>query len=805
MKNFSRNILFVIAVLLFGLTSPNLFSQQLTSSQKAQAQNQLQSMSPDEIDQKIKQLGLTREEAEKKAKENGIDLQTYLRGSKGANSSSTGNNANMLLQSGPLAGSMIDSASSQTVSPKRELPTSKGLSYFGYDVFLYTPSSFEPSAVGPIDPEYIIGPEDVLRVSIWGQVEQQSELTVDKEGRILIPTAGPVVVSGLTIDEVNKTLTKQLSRSIQGLSASPKTVWLDVTLAKIRPKRVYIMGEVNNPGGYTVSSYANIFNSLFAVGGPTVNGSLREVRLIRGNKLIAKIDLYLYLIGAEKNNDVRIQNNDIIYVPVRKNSIYLKGEIRKPGIYELLPGENLKKLIEYAGGTLPTTYLERIQIERIVPLKDRTKNEFERQFKDIDFRDMQSKNADAVIVDGDMITAFPILNDVKNYVTISGAVYKPGTYQLNSKMRIRDLILMADSLKPETYSLRGELTRFERDNRRKISIPFDLRSVMENNPSQNIELQSKDEIVIHDIGISSDVEEFVDISGSVKKPGRYTLTRNMTLTDILMLAEGFSEDAWTLQAEIARIDKKKDEDTLSYIYLRDLPNLRDTVEVNNFNYFVKRREKGFQLKHRDKIFIRPNPNFRIQQLVSISGEVNFTGSYALITHNEYLTDLIQRAGGITNAAYLRGGELFRLGVRVNVDFQEAINSPKSSEDIILHEFDSIYIPKKPNSIRMLGEINNPSFIAYNQNKDLWDYIKYSGGLKDSADYIVLYHPNGTAERFNTGWFGGNSNVYDGSTILVTKVPAPPENTKDLDIGNLIRDIFAITASVLTILVLSKQL
>lgn len=798
-----RAINIFLICIVFASFLPAQVKQQLVQ----QATTQLNTMTPEQIDAKIKEYGMTRTEAEAKAKEYGIDLQTFLRGKAGSTSSSTGipSSSNQLLQSGPMAGPTVETAKSQNDGKKKELLTSKGLSYFGYDIFSSTPSAFEPSAAGPIDPEYIIGPEDVLRVSIWGQVEQQNELTVDKEGRILIPTTGPIVVSGLTIDEINKTLTKQLSRSIQGLTATPKTVWLDVSLSKIRPKRVFIMGEVNNPGGYTVSSYANIFNSLFAVGGPTVNGSLREVRLIRGNKIVAKVDLYLYLIGAEKNNDIRVQNNDIIYVPVRKNSIYIKGEMRRPGIYELLHGENLKKLIEYAGGNLPTTYLERLQIERIVPLKDRTKNEFERQFKDIDFRELTSKNSDAVLVDGDVITVFPILDEVKNFVTISGAVYKPGTYQLTPKMKIRDIILLADSLKPETYFVRGELTRFENDGRRKISIPFDLRSIIENGSQDNIELQPKDEIVIHDIGITREVEEFVDILGSVRKPGRYTLTRNMTLTDVLMLAEGYTEDAWTLQAEIARLDKKKEADTLSYIYLADLPDLRDTLAVNNFNYFVKRREKGFKIHHRDKIFIRPNPNFRVQELVTIAGEVNYTGTYALITRNEYLTDIINRAGGKTSAAYLRGGTLFRMGERVNVDFQEAVDSPKSGDDIILHQGDSLYIPKKPNSIKMLGEVNNPSLIAFNEGKDMLDYIKFSGGLTDSADYIILYHPNGTAERFKTGWFGGNSKVYDGSSIYVAKIPAPPIDRKDLDIGNLIRDIFAITASALTVLVLAKSL
>jgi polysaccharide export outer membrane protein len=249
--------------------------QQLSSGQVQEAKSRLGTMSPEEIDQKIKSLGMTREEAEKRAAENGIDLQSYLQGGSSSGPGSGGSQPS-LMQSGPSAGGTSEAAVNAPRASQQDFPTSRGLSHFGYNVFSSTPASFEPSAVGPIDPEYTIGPEDVLRVSVWGQVEQQNELVVDKEGRIFIPSAGPIVVSGLTVDEVSKTLTKQLSRSIQGLISTPKTVWLDVTLAKVRPKRIFIMGEVNNPGGYTVSSYSTVFNSLFAVGGPTVNGSLRE-------------------------------------------------------------------------------------------------------------------------------------------------------------------------------------------------------------------------------------------------------------------------------------------------------------------------------------------------------------------------------------------------------------------------------------------------------------------------------------------------------------------------------------------------
>jgi protein involved in polysaccharide export with SLBB domain len=884
-------------------------SQQLSSGQVSEAKNRLSTMSPQEIDQKIKSMGMTREEAEKRAKENGIDLATYLGGSKGKTETdqSPAVPAKSLIESGPNENKAPDNQTPPAETPKQSVSKpvqqSGGLTYFGYDIFALTPSSFEPNASGPVDADYQIGPEDILRVTIWGQVEQQNEAEVDKDGRIFIPTAGPVVVSGLTLDQANKVLTRQLSRSFQGLASNPATVWLDVTLAKIRPKRVFIMGEVGNPGGYTVNSYANVFNTLFSVGGPTVNGSLREVRLIRGNKVVAKVDLYSYLTGADKNNDVRVQSNDIVYVPVRKSAVSVKGGVRKPGIYELLPTESMQKLLEFAGGPLTTAYLERIQVERITAFKDRKKNQTDRQIIDINYRELISSNKDFKLEDGDEVTVYTISEMVKNYATISGAVFRGGSYQLQPNMRIRDLIMLADSLQPyaymqradilrtrpdksleakninlglamsgdpahnilldsldqikiyskydveitdgrtvsiaghvripgtfpftdsltlfdlifqagglqdslyraETFIYRGELVRLSSDNRTKITIPFDLKAIIDSIPGSNIPLKQMDQVFINSIEVGQVKNEFVEIRGNVRKPGRYPLTRNMSLTDVLMLAGGFTEEAWSLQAEISRLDRKKQDDTISYIYIAELPDLRDTASVNSFKYFQDRSGKDFLLKHRDHIFIRPDPNFQSHKIVSVEGEVRFPGDYALRTHNEYLSDVLLRAGGVTAAAYLRGGRLMRNGERVNFDFQEVMDDPRGDEDVVLHNNDQITIPKKPNSVRMEGEIFNPGILGFIDGDDLWDYIDRAGGLTDSADYVILIHPNGNAEQFGTGWFGGDAEVYDGSTVFVKKVATPTVDAKQLEIGNLIRDLFAIAASALTILVLARQL
>lgn len=799
-----RRIPILFAVLLLSFSLPSSVRAFQSSAQVDAAKQRLQTMSPEEINRKIREMGMTRTEAERRAKENGIDLSTYLQSNSGV---VTPAQTQIIIESGSKtpAPAPEKPASEETPAKKVNHPTSKGLKYFGYDIFDNAPASFQPESSGPVDPEYIVGPEDVLRVSVWGQVEQQNELTVDKDGRIFIPTAGPVVVSGMTVDEVQKTLVRQLSRSFQGLSSNPKTVWMDVTLAKIRPKRVFIMGEVVNPGGYTVSSYANIFNSLFAVGGPTVNGSLRDVRLIRGNKTVARIDLYSYLLGSDKNNDVRVQNNDIIYVPVRKGRAYIRGEVRRPGIYELLPGENLKKLLEYAGGTLTTSYLERVQLERIIPLKDRTKNGPEQTIIDIDYRDLLTRNTDYTILDDDLFTFFPILGERNDIVTIGGAVFKPGLFQWSPGMRVMDLVTLADSLRPEAYLLRGDIVRLEPDLQAQVTVPFDLGSAVKGSGAANVPLQARDQVIIHSKDITNTTEDFVEVFGSVKRPGRYSLTRGMTIIDLILNAGGYAENSNRTMGELSRMDSVATNDTLSSVIHVRLPDISDTVTVASYSYYENWRRNDFKLKHRDRLFVRPNAAFRPQPTVEIRGEIYYPGEYTLISERDYLSQFILRAGGPTISSYPAGGRIVRNRERVNVDIQKVMDGPKSENDIVLHPGDSIYIPKKPYTVRVVGEVHNPSVFGFVKGNDLYDYINRAGGFTDSSEYIILFQPNGFAERFRTGIFGGDAEVMDGSTILVTKIPAPPPDSKQVDVGNLIRDIFAITASALTILGLARQI
>ncbi len=876
---------------------------------KSQAESQLQQMTPDQIDAKIKEYGMTREQAEIRAQSLGIDLSTYIQ-RRGIYAS-----PNPMLRTNdftPLPQSLIKSDSLSFLTPPDSLKGSRpgrffdstiianGLPYFGYEIFLIVPDGFEPLASGPVDPEYLIGSDDIIRVTMWGQAEFQSELIVDKEGRIIIPTIGPVIVSGLTLEQSYQKLLKQFSRSYSGLTGQPPTVWLDISLSRLRPKRIFLAGEVRNPGGYTVNSYASVFNTLFGVGGPTIKGSLREVRVLRGNKIIAKVDLYDYLTGADKNNDIRVQNNDIIFVPMRGKTVAVKGEVNKPAIYELLPKENIKRILEIAG-IKSTTYTDRALVKRIKPAKQRKKGEYERTTVDVNLREVLLNNKDFELVDGDTIEIFSIFPNEYDFISLRGAVRRPGEYQIEKNVtKLRDVILAADSILPETHRSRADIFRMRPDStylaitvdlelalkgdaknnillepldsiriysnneinvRRFVSIrghikfpgvrpyadsltlydlifqagglndsvyraetfleradifrlnpdkitkqtiAFNLRDLLNGDSKVNQLLQPDDEVVIYEIEVSKLRNKFIEVFGEVRRPGRFELTSNMKLTGAILLAGGFTENANTLQAEIARVEPRgMGEDSLSYIRFSTLPDLFDSLKVKEFatdGY----RSADFPLQHRDKIFIRPNPEYKVQENIIARGEVKYPGQYSLRKRNETLSDVIERAGGVNKSAYLKGTIVTRNGIRVITDAEYAVINKDRDYDIILQPNDDIFIPVKPNSVFVRGEVNNPGIFGFLEGDNTFDYIDRAGGLTDSALFIVVTFPTGESKQVGSGWFSSNPEVLDGSTISVSKIP-PPDPEEKRDYFSLFKDIFAVAASVVTVLVLARQI
>ena len=464
--------------------------------------------------------------------------------------------------------------------------------YFGYNLFEKIPSAFEPAAVGPIDPGYLIGPGDVLRLYLWGAVELQYELNVDNQGTVFIPTAGQMFVSGVPYSELKNKMMLYLSRFYEGLTANPPTVFLDISLAKLKPIKIFVMGEVSKPGGYTISSFASVFNALYSVGGPLESGSLREIRVIRNNKVISKVDLYDYLLKGQLIGDVRLQNNDMVFIQPRGKTVSINGEVLRPAIYELRDGENLKKLFEFSGGLKSSAYTGRVQVARIKPFEQRKKFEFEKEILDVDLTDLlQNPSADFVLSDGDTVSVYPISEKLINYVAIKGAVLRPGTYQFTKVKRLSDLIYEAEGVLPEAYLNKADIFRTRPDETYQF-ISVDLSKALDGDPINNIELQPRDSVKIYSIFELID-KKFVSIQGYVKKPVSLPFADSLTLYDMVFRAGGlqdpiFRGKAFTLRGDIIRINPD---------------GLTTRIIPFNLEQLLRERTVNIDLEPGDKIYI----------------------------------------------------------------------------------------------------------------------------------------------------------------------------------------------------------
>lgn len=766
----------------------------------------LDNMSPAEIREKMKQAGVSEQQLRVAAKARKIDISKYLK--EDAQDSA--------VQAHPVRRDTVYPASPILLAPgaiaqppdvERTLPPDTvpipkgefGLEYYGYNIFKSVPSAFEPAAVGPVDPGYLVSPSDRLRLSVWGQTEFQYELDVDREGKIFIPNVGQVFVAGTSLERLELKLKNQLSKFYSGLAESPPSVFMDVTIAELRPLRVFVMGEVRQPGGYTISSYATVFNALYAVGGPLVTGSLRTIRVLRENKVVAVVDLYDYMVKGDQSSDVRLQNNDVIFVPPREITVSVRGDVHRPAIYELKSGEGLRTAIEFAGGLLPTALLSQAQIDRVKPFSARTGGVEDREVIDVDLRSVVAEGGkDIPVFDSDDVRIFSILDEKRNYVTITGSVWRPGRYELAKAGSLRSLISEAQGLQPKTYMGVGHILRLNEDLLTRRTIPFDLAKVVEES-SPDIRLEERDEVLIYSSEVTEIKEQFVEIRGEVKKPGRYPLSTDLTLGDLVMMAGGFTQEAYSLEAEVSRINPEGLRgDSLSIILHPKLP-----VEFSVLTGAVlidssRDASEHFFLQHRDQINIFPNPFYVTQKNVRIEGDITYPGTYSLRYRGERLSELLERAGGPLKTSYFGGAEFYRGGRRLLVDFADAYYNKGTQNDVVMLEGDRLIIPSHPHTVIVNGEVNNPGMLSFLEENDVSDYLDRAGGLTDSASYAILIKPTGESERVNFGWFRSNPEVPEGSTITVYQIPPPLPEGQGFDVSGTIKDTFAILTSAATV-------
>jgi len=764
----------------------------------------------------------------------------------------------------------------------------KTLSYFGYDFFKGAPTSFQPVQIGPVDDNYQIGPGDEIVVNIWGDTELRYVIEISREGLIYIDNVGQIGVNGLTLESLEKKLKSFLSKvyeSISPISGEP-TTFLDVTLGKLKPITVFFMGEMKKLGAYQVDSYSTAFTALYYVGGPSIKGSLREIQIIRDGKVISTFDLYDYLMTGKRIDDIRLQNEDHIFIPPRKSTIHLTGEILRPGIYELNEEETLDDLIKFAGDLLTNADLDRVQFERVIPFKDRTHEKNIRTVKDYTLttkdRNGNIEINSIQIEDLDVITIFPVLDLQLDYVTISGAVHRegkyalkegmtladlihvsqgfenyaylekadltrtyqdettehfdidltssdihtfllndwdhlriysiwdlqkkefatisghvwnPGKYTLHDSMSVSDLLFKAGGLDDpyfwqDTYQKRADLIRYNEDQLTTRIIPIHLEELVKGNNQKDIQLHHRDNLKVYDIDVIF-TPETVKISGEVNSPGEFNLNTNMGIHDLILRAGGFKKNAYVYEVVVFRIDPfNVSEKQLSTIHK---VTMKPDLLLENFDL-----KNDFQLEDRDLVVVREHPEFEYQRNVTISGKVLFPGIYSLSHKHETIRDVISRAGGLKQEAFIDGIQFTRLGKNITGDFNKILYGA-SRYDIPLLDGDQLFIPEKPGVIVIEGLVNNPGLIKYQKGWSLADYIDSAGGYHTNADKsnIIVYYPGGEAKK--DGWIF-SPKISEGSRIVI----GAKEKQEDIDWTEIIKETASIAASVVTIMyIISK--
>ena len=669
----------------------------------------------------------------------------------------------------------------------------RGDQVFGRNIFNTRNLTFEPSVNLATPTNYRLGPGDEVIIDIWGASQNTIRQQISPEGTINIQKIGPVNLSGMTVSAANDYLKNALNKIYNGLNnTTDPTSDIRLTLGNIRTIQINVMGEVVQPGTYALSSFSTVFHALYRAGGVSDIGSLRNVQLVRNGKNIATIDVYEFIMKGNTQDDIRLQEGDVVIVPAYDVLVKISGKVKRPMRFEMKKDENLATLIKYAGGFEADAYTRSLRVVR------QNGEEYEvNTVKDIDYSIYKMRN-------GDVVTAEAILNRFTNKLEIRGAVYRPGIYQLSGKLNtIRELVNEAQGLTGDAFLNRAVLYRQREDLTSEV-VQIDIRSIMDGT-SPNLALMKNDILYIPSI---HDLEDRgnVTVHGEVAHPDSYPYADNMTLEDLIIQAGGLKEAASTVRIDISRRIKNPrstaDNDTIGQMYTFSLKD-----------GFVIDGQPGFILEPYDQVYVRRSPGYQAQQNVAIEGEILFGGNYAMTSREERLSDLVNKAGGPTNYAYLRGAKLTRvanasekkrmgdvirlmsrqlgeamidsLGIRVEdtftvgIDLEKALSNPKSNADLVLREGDVISIPKNTNTVTINGAVMVPNTVSYMKGKDVDYYLNQAGGCSDNArkSKKFIVYMNGQVTKVKGS---GKKQIEPGCEIIV-----PSKAKKKGNIANIL--------------------
>ncbi|RKD20445.1 capsule biosynthesis protein [Pelobium manganitolerans] len=657
---------------------------------------------------------------------------------------------------------------------------------FGKELFANASTTFEPNLRLATPLNYVIGTTDQLLIDIYGYSEANYKLTVSPEGTINIPYAGIITVGGLTVEAATARIRSKLSPIYSGLNSG--NTKLSVTIGNIRSIKVILTGEVMKPGTYTLPSLATLFNALYSSGGPTDNGSFRNIEVIRNGKKVGTLDVYDFLLRGDLKNNIRLQDQDLIRVPVYQKRVEIVGEVKRPAIFEMKSNETFKDLLAFAGGFTERAYKARVKVLG--------NTDTERKISDILAKDFDSY----VPQSGDKYFVNEILDRFENRVTIEGAVFRPGQYELEPGMSLKTLIQKAEGLKEDAFTNRAYITRLTDDLNTEL-IPFDARKIM-NGTVADIPLKREDVISISSI-FDLREEYKVTINGEVRRPGEFGFSENMSLGELILKAGGFSESATPQRIEISRRVKNSDATSAS-------ARTAEVFQVDADRNLSLEASK-FILEPFDIVTVRSSPGYETQKQVKIEGEVLYPGYYTITKKDERISDLIKRAGGLTALSFTDGASLKRAGnfdsqleqekenqkvqqfrriqknakdstaldvenlaVRnnfVGIDLTRILEKPGTKKDLFLENGDIINVPRQLQTVKVSGEVLSPNTVIFDKNKGFKSYIANAGGFSQNAlkrrSYII--YANGSVRSTKKFLFFNNYPIVrSGAEIFVPK-------------------------------------
>ncbi|MCP9769384.1 sugar transporter [Lacihabitans sp. LS3-19] len=700
----------------------SIFLLLISFAVKAQTVPDVDKLSDQQIELFIKQAeskGMSEMQIEAAAKANGYTSEDIIKVRERinrikTNTTSTANQPNTTVRE--QIGEVSERAETQ-VDTKSSVEK-KG-NVFGREMFSNKQLNFEPNLRLPTPANYVLGPDDELSVDITGYAYQHYDLRISAEGTVKIESLAPIYLNGLSVQKAKEKILQRLKTIFAGLSNGGLN--MDLTLGKVRSIKVTVVGEVQNPGTYSVSSLATLFNALYVSAGPNTIGSFRNIQLLRNNKIIQTFDLYDFLLEGSMHGNVGLQDQDVVFIPVADRKVEFIGQVKRPMIYELKSGDNLADAVKYAGGFTDNAYKATISIRR------NTDKE----------REILSVNAEQIrtfgLQNGDKIEINNILDRYTNKVEVLGAVFRPGEYAIGKDMKtVGQLLSKAEGLREDAFRNRALLRR-EQENNDPIFIPLDLNQILK---GEDFELKREDVLIIKSITELRELRK-VSITGAINQSGEYDYADNMTVNDLIILSGGLQIGATIKHIEIARRlfnDESNDQQV-------DIITVEGNLELNI-------QATKYYLKPFDQVFIRELPNYQIQEKVKIEGEVNYPGEYAIKNRTERISDLINRAGGQRPDAYLKGAKFFRDGKQVAVNLEEVLKDQKAVINLFLENGDRIIIPKEEQVVRINGQVLNPTTVAFQPDFSFREYIAQAGGFSDSAFVRKTYvkYANGLTNR-----------------------------------------------------------